>query len=91
MNKSALIAKIAEKSGMTKVDVTKMLDATIESIKEGVKETGNVALVGFGSFNKTHRKAGKTTVPGTSKEVSYPARDSASFKAGKEFKDFLNS
>ena len=91
MNKSELTARIAEKSGMTKMDVAKVLDATMESIKEGVKESSSVVLVGFGSFNKTHRKAGKAKAPGSDKEVSYPAKDSVSFKAGKEFKDFLNS
>ena len=51
MNKSELINAIAEKSGLSKVDSKKALDATLEAISEEVKNGGKVVLVGFGTFS----------------------------------------
>lgn len=70
MNKSELISAIAEKSGLSKVDSKKALDATLETISEEVKAGGKVVLVGFGTFSVSERSARKGINPRTKKNQS---------------------
>ena len=56
MNKSDLVAQIATKSGLTKVDSTKALDALLETVQEALVKEDKVQLVGFGTFEVRHRK-----------------------------------
>ena len=84
MNKTELVAKIAEGAGMSKVDAKKALDATLEAIKKAVKKSEKVALVGFGTFDVTKRKARKGINPATKKTITIPAKKVVKFKAGKE-------
>ena len=63
MNKSELVSAIAEKSGLSKVDAKKALDATLETISEEVKSGGKVVLVGFGTFSVSERSARKGINP----------------------------
>ena len=84
MNKTELVAKIAEGAGMSKVDAKKALDATLEAIKKAVKKSEKVALVGFGTFDVTKRKARKGINPSTKKAITIPAKKVVKFKAGKE-------
>ncbi len=82
MNKSELISAIAEKSGLTKVDSKKALDATLEAISDEVKKGGKVVLVGFGTFSLTERKARRGINPQTKQAIQIPAKKSAKFKPG---------
>ena len=82
MNKTELVAKIAEGAGMSKVDAKKALDATLEAIKKAVKKSEKVALVGFGTFDVTKRKARKGINPATKKAITIPAKKVVKFKAG---------
>ena len=84
MNKTDLVAKIAEGAGMSKVDAKKALDATLEAIVKAVKKGDKVALVGFGTFAVTPRKARKGINPATKKAITIPAKKVVKFKAGKE-------
>lgn len=84
MNKSELIDAVAAKSGLTKTDSKKALDAVVESIVESIKKGEKVALVGFGTFSVSERAARKGINPQTKKEISIPAKKSAKFKAGTE-------
>ena len=84
MNKSELINAIAEKSGLSKVDSKKALDATLETIAEEVKAGGNVVLVGFGTFSVSERSARKGINPRTKQPIDIPAKKTAKFKAGSE-------
>ena len=84
MNKTDLVAKIAEGAGMSKVDAKKALEATLEAIKAAVKKGDKVALVGFGTFAVTKRDARKGINPATKKAIAIPAKKVVKFKAGKE-------
>jgi len=84
MNKTELIAKIAEGAGMSKVDAKKALDATLDAIKAAVKKSDKVALVGFGTFAVTKRAARKGINPATKKAITIPAKKVVKFKAGSE-------
>ena len=77
MNKTELINAIAEKSGLSKVDSKKALEAFIESVTEEVKKDGKVALVGFGTFSVTQKAARKGINPRTKAVINIPARPAA--------------
>ncbi len=84
MNKSELIDAIAQKSGLSKVDSKKALDATLAAITGEVKKGGKVVLVGFGTFSVSERKARKGINPRTKKAINIPAKKAAKFKAGSD-------
>lgn len=84
MNKSELVSAVAQKSGLTKVDAKKALDAVLESIGEELKNDGRVVLVGFGSFSVTERSARKGINPRTKEPIDIPAKKVVKFKAGSE-------
>ena len=90
MSKQELVELIAEKSGLTKADAGRALDATLEGIKEGLKKEGKVALVGFGTFEAKKRAAREGRNPLTGATVQIPAKVVPSFKAGSKLKDALN-
>jgi len=84
MNKTELVAKIAEGAGMSKVDAKKALDATLDAIKEEVKKGEKVALVGFGTFSVSKRDARQGINPATKETITIPAKKVVKFKAGSE-------
>ena len=91
MNKSDLIAKIAEKSGLTKVDSTKALDAFLETVEETLVSGDKVQLVGFGTFEVRDRKAREGRNPRNPEEkIHIPASKAPVFKAGKTLKEVVN-
>lgn len=87
MNKSELVAYIAEKVGTTKADAERMMDAFMDGVTETLKKEDSVALTGFGSFSISHRKARDARNPRTGETVKVPARKAPKFKAGKKLKD----
>lgn len=87
MTKAELIAKIAEKAGLSKADAGKALNATVESITAALKKGDKVALVGFGTFETRKRAARKGKNPQTGAEIKIPATTTPAFKAGKGLKD----
>ncbi|MCI5840203.1 MAG: HU family DNA-binding protein [Peptoniphilaceae bacterium] len=91
MNKSDLLAKIAEKSGLKKVDAEKALNATLDSISEALVEGEKVQLVGFGTFEVRDRKAREGRNPRKPDEViQIPASKAPVFRAGKTLKEEVN-
>lgn len=82
MNKTELINAIAEKSGLSKVDSKKALEAFIESVTDVVKKGDKVALVGFGTFSVTQKAARKGINPRTKAVINIPAKKSVKFKPG---------
>ncbi len=90
MNKTDLIAAVAEKSALPKKDAEKAVNAVVSSIEEALKADDKVQIVGFGVFEAKNRPARKGHNPMTGKEIDIPASKSPSFKAGKAFKDALN-
>lgn len=91
MNKTELVDKIAEKSGLTKKDSEKALNAIINSVEEALINNDKVQLIGFGSFEVKQRAARKGRNPQTMEEIDIPESKIASFKAGKDLKERLNS
>ena len=87
MNKTELVAKVAEKSGLTKKDTEKVVAAVIDSIVEAVKSDEKVQLIGFGTFELRSRAARTGRDPRTNKPIDIPACKVPAFKAGKAFKD----
>ncbi len=87
MNKSELIAKIADKAELTKKDAEKALNAFVESVTEALKADDKVVLVGFGSFETKKRAARKGKNPQTGAIIDIPATTVPSFKVGKALKD----
>lgn len=87
MNKTELVAKVAEKSGLTKKDTEKVVAAVIESIVEAVKNDEKVQLIGFGTFELRSRAARTGRDPRTNKPIDIPACKVPAFKVGKAFKD----
>lgn len=91
MNKSDLVASIASKSGLTKVDSTKALDAFLETVQESLVKEDKVQLVGFGTFEVRHRKAREGRNPRNPEEkIHIPASKAPVFKAGKTLKEAVN-
>lgn len=86
MNKTELIAAIAEKSGLTKVDSKKALEAFIKTVEEEMKAKRQVSLVGFGSFSVIHKTARKGIDPRTQASIEIPAKDVVKFKPGADLK-----
>lgn len=90
MTKAELVEFIAENADLTKADASRALDAVIEGITEGLKKSGKVTLVGFGTFSAKKREAHTGRNPQTGEAVEIAARTVPSFKAGSKLKDALN-
>ena len=90
MNKTELVAAIAEKTELTKADSEKALKAFIETVTETLKKGDKVQLVGFGTFEVSNRPARTGHNPRTGKSLKIKASKAPKFKAGKAFKDALN-
>ena len=87
MNKTTLIAKIAEKSGLNKKQAEAALNAFIESVTEALKAGEKVQMMGFGTFEVKERAARMGRNPATKESIQIAAKRSPVFKAGKGFKD----
>ena len=90
MTKADLIEKMADASGCTKACAAKALDGAIEAIVKSVKKGDKVALVGFGTFSMSKRKARTGRNPNTGAALKIAARKVPKFSAGKAFKDAVN-
>ena len=89
MNKAELIAGIAEDTGVTRADVLKVLDGFIEEVTRTLKRGDRVALVGFGTFAVSKRKARTGRNPQTGAAIKIAARRLARFTPGKQLKSAI--
>ena len=87
MNKAELVAAVAEKTGLSKKDSEKAVNAAFDAISAELVEGGKVQLVGFGSFETKTRNARIGRNPRTKEEIQIPASRVPAFKAGKALKD----
>ena len=87
MNKTELVAAVAEKTGLSKKDSEKAVNAAFETITASLVEGEKVQLVGFGAFEVKERNARIGRNPKTKEQIEIPASRVAVFKTGKALKD----
>ena len=87
MNKTELIAAVAEKAGLSKKDAEAAITATVEAITGALAQEEKVQLVGFGSFEVKTRAERVGRNPKTKETIQIPASKAPIFKAGKALKD----
>ncbi len=90
MNKTELIAAVAEKAEISKKDAEKALKAFTETVAEELKKGEKVQLVGFGTFEVSQREAREGRNPRTGETMKIAATRMPKFKAGKALKDMMN-
>lgn len=91
MNKTELVAAMAEKAEISKKDAEKALKAFTDVVAEELKKDGKVQLVGFGTFEVTKRAEREGRNPQTGEVMKIAASNAPKFKAGKALKDMLNA
>ncbi|WP_275952159.1 HU family DNA-binding protein [Mordavella massiliensis] len=91
MNKTELIAAIADQAELSKKDSEKALKALIDVITDELKKDHKVQLVGFGTFEVSQRAAREGRNPQTGKTMKIEACKAPKFKAGKALKDAVNA
>lgn len=91
MNKTELIAAVAEKAEVSKKDAEKAVAAVIDAITEELVAGGKVQLVGFGTFEVRTRAERKGRNPQTKQEITIAASKLPVFKAGKALKDVVDN
>ena len=87
MNKTELIAAVAEKTGLTKKDAERAINATVEAITESLVKGDKVQVSGFGIFEVKTREARVGRNPRTKETIQIPATRLPQFKASKTLKD----
>lgn len=87
MTKEDLIDKVASGAGLSKANASRVLNTMLDSIKSALKKGQKVALVGFGNFSVSKRKARKGRNPRTGEVITIKATKVPRFKAGKSLKD----
>ena len=90
MNKTELIAAIADKAELSKKDSEKALKAFIDVVTDELKKDHKVQLVGFGTFEVSERAARTGRNPQTGNVMEIAASKTPKFKAGKALKDAIN-
>ena len=91
MNKTELVAAMADAAGLSKKDAEKALKAFTDVVAEELKKDGKVQLVGFGTFEVSKRAAREGRNPQTGKTMKIAACKAPKFKAGKALKDAVNA
>jgi DNA-binding protein HU-beta len=87
MNKGGLVAEVSKRTGVSKAEVGRVIDAAIDSVRDSVVRGERVTLADFGTFERKHRNERiarnprKPDVP-----IVVPARDLPSFTPGKDFR-----
>lgn len=91
MNKTELIAAMAEVSGVSKKDTEAVLKAFTEVVSNELKKGEKIQLIGFGTFEVSERAAREGRNPATGEAMQISAAKAPKFKAGKALKDMINA
>ena len=91
MNKTELVAAVAEQADISKKDAEKALKAFVDVVTEEMKKGEKVQLVGFGTFEVSERAAREGRNPQTGKTMKIEACKAPKFKTGKALKDAVNA
>jgi len=87
LTKAELVEKVASKTGLTKKDAAKAVDAVFKAITDSLKSGHKVSMVGFGTFDVRKRAARMGRNPQTGKQIKIAARKVPAFKPGKNLKE----
>ena len=87
MNKTELVAAVAQKTGLTKKDAERVVNATVDTLVESLKKGEKVQISGFGIFEVKTREARVGRNPRTRQTIQIPASRQPVFKASKTLKD----
>ena len=90
MNKTELVAAMAEQTNLSKKDAEAALKAFIDVVSEELQKGEKVQLVGFGTFEVSERAAREGRNPQTGETMEIKASKTPKFKAGKALKDMMN-
>ena len=90
MNKTELVAAMAERAEISKKDAEAALKAFTDVVAEELKKGEKIQLVGFGTFEVSERAARTGRNPQTGAEMEIPASKAPKFKAGKAIKEMVN-
>ena len=91
MNKTELIAVVAEKAELSKKDAEKAIKAFTDAVSEELVKGGKIQLVGFGTFEVSERAAREGRNPANGQPMQIAASKAPKFKAGKALKDAINA
>jgi DNA-binding protein HU-beta len=90
MNKTELVATIAEKAEISKKDAERALNAFTDTVSDALREGDKIQLVGFGTFEVSERAERTGRNPQSGETMVIPASKIPKFKAGKALKDAIN-
>ena len=91
MNRTELVAAMAEKTQLSKKDADLALKAFIDVVSEEMQKGEKVQLLGFGTFEVSERAAREGRNPQTGETMTIAASKSPKFKAGKALKDLVKA
>ena len=89
MEKTDLIKAVSQETGISDDETTKILDAFVNTIKEGLSRGERVTIAGFGTFTLAKRKARDFLNPKTGQVHNIPEKKIPFFKAGRNFRKFM--
>lgn len=87
MTKSAMLAALADKTGMAKKDVTTVVETMVDMALVEVKKAGEFVIPGIGKLVKVNRKARQGRNPATGETITIPAKTVVKFRVAKAAKD----
>ena len=91
MNKSELIASVAEMTNLTRAETERAVKATFDTITDTLGSGNDVRIVGFGTFTTTRRQASKGRNPRTGQTIDIPASTTAKLRVSRQLKDAVNA
>ncbi|WP_144519227.1 HU family DNA-binding protein [Bacillus thuringiensis] len=91
MNKTELIQKVAQETGLKRPQASLAVDTLLKSIQQALQNGDNVQLIGFGSFEVRERAAREGRNPQSGEPIAIPARKVPAFKAGKQLKEAISN
>ena len=87
MTKSQMLTALSEKCGMSKKEVTTLIDELTEMAYKEVKKNGEFTLPGIGKLVKVNRKARMGRNPATGETIKIPAKTVVKFRVAKAAKE----
>ncbi|WP_420974118.1 HU family DNA-binding protein [Bacillus thuringiensis] len=91
MNKTELIQKVSQETGLKRPQASLAVDTLLESIQQALQNGDTVQLIGFGSFEVRERAAREGRNPQSGEPMTIPARKVPAFKAGKQLKEAISN